>query len=348
MAETIDISDDFDLAKIQRSGQCFRVGSTEGGLFRFVSGGNVLLIREQSGEDAQEAMHQAACNGSTGASHEGGNHEGATSHACKVAGKDAVQGARTEQGLRRFSISCSHEAWSGFWSNYFDLNRSYAGIRQGCSGKSTFLDEAMGFGQGLRVLRQDPWEMLITFIISQRKSVPAIATSVEALCTAFGEPIDDASAGLHDSKLNPTGLAQQFTGVSGRMQQDRLHGFPSPEQLASATEDELRRCGLGYRVPYVSETARMVASGELDLKQAANLSDAELFAELKRGRGVGDKVSNCVCLFGYGRTSLVPVDVWIARAINDECEGIDPFTQFGDAAGIMQQYAFYYMTQRSK
>ena len=89
----------------------------------------------------------------------------------------------------------------------------------------------------------------------------------------------------------------------------------------------------------------MVQEGGLDLLECAELADDELIVELKRAQGVGDKVANCIALFGYGRLGNVPVDVWIARAIDEECGGCDPFWQFGSDAGLMQQYVFYYMTQ---
>jgi N-glycosylase/DNA lyase len=178
----------------------------------------------------------------------------------------------------------------------------------------------MDYGQGLRILNQDPWEMLVTFIISQRKSMPAIASAVEALCKKFGEPVASPNGG-------------------------KVQSFPSAGALAMASEEDLRGCSLGYRAPYVLDAARRVVSGDLDLALAAHMEDIELFEYLQTVHGVGKKVANCVCLFGFGRTSLVPVDVWIARAIDEHCDGRDPFAQYGADAGIMQQYVFYYMTQ---
>lgn len=221
-----------------------------------------------------------------------------------------------------YEVSADVKEWNGFWYDYFDLDRNYSVIRSAAKGRSAFVDEALEFGKGLRVLRQDPWEMLVTFIISQRKSIPAITSAVEALCEAFGEPI--------------------------RTRLGMLYAFPLPEVLAAARDEDLAVCGLGYRLPYVRSAAEMVSSGELDLLNMSDLEDEKLFAELQRVHGVGKKVANCVCLFGYSRASMVPVDVWIARAIDEECGGVDPFADFGDDAGIIQQYVFYYMTNRKK
>lgn len=226
-----------------------------------------------------------------------------------------------EYGAGKYEVSCDAEEWEGFWHRYFDLDRNYKAIRESAYGRNEFVDRCIDCGAGLRVLNQQPWEMLVTFIISQRKSMPAIASAVEALCTRFGKPIPG---------------------------HENAHAFPAPETLAAAEETDLKTCSLGYRVSYVRSAAQMVAAGEIQLQELAELSDEELFEELQRIHGVGKKVANCVCLFGYGRCSMVPVDVWIERAINEDCAGVDPFAQFGANAGIIQQYVFYYMTHRKQ
>lgn len=280
------------MEKIRTSGQCFRIGRLDDGAGDVADSGVV---------------------GSPAADAAGG--------AWRVIAGDRVLCIR-DLGGGAFEASCSPQEWGGFWHGYFDLDRDYSAIRKACRGKNAFVDEAMGYGRGLRILRQDPWEMLVTFIVSQRKNMPAIAKAVEELACRFGSPC-------------PT-------------EQGVVHAFPTPEQLASASEEDLRACSLGYRAPYIADTTRQVLSGEIDLQALREADDAALFEGLQRARGVGAKVANCVCLFGYGRTSQVPVDVWIARAIDEECGGADPFAQFGENAGIMQQYVFYYMTDRRK
>lgn len=236
----------------------------------------------------------------------------------RVIARDDVLLIRKCDDPNRYEVSCSPQDWDGHWHDYFDLDRSYSEIREACEGKSDFVDASIAFGKGLRVLNQDPWEMLITFIISQRKSMPAIATAVENISRMFGTHLSDG-----------------------------MHAFPTPEQLASASESQLREASLGYRAPYVLDAARRVASGYVDLEALAKLDDDELQEALMSFVGVGPKVANCVSLFGYGRSSSVPIDVWIARAIDEECNGTNPFDQFGEDAGIIQQYVFFYMT-RSK
>ena len=175
----------------------------------------------------------------------------------------------------------------------------------------------MEYGRGIRVLWQDEWEMLVSFIISQRKSIPAIRRAVELLSERFGERLGSDSEGP-------------------------VYAFPTAEALCCAGEQALQECGLGYRTRYVLHAAQQAAEGTLDLKKLASLPDEALFARLMELDGVGKKVANCVCLFGYGRVGRVPVDVWIERLIRDEFAGQDPFPQFGPEAGVVQQYLFFY------
>ena len=219
-------------------------------------------------------------------------------------------------GEDTFLVSCGVDEWNGVWAPYFDISRSYRELRADRYRKHEFVQRAMDCGCGLRILRQDPWEMLVTFIISQRKSIPAIARSVEALAEKFGHPIET--------------------------EYERVYSFPTPEEMRDATEEELAGCGLGYRTPYVRDALRRVVSGELDLDSIAEYGDEELFQELQSVYGVGRKVADCVCLFGYGRVSRAPIDVWISRAIREECGGENPFPLFEGDAGIIQQYIFYY------
>lgn len=227
-----------------------------------------------------------------------------------------------ETGNHQFAVSCTSGEWEEIWTPYFDLSRSYCSLYYEEREKHDFVRKAMDCGRGIRILRQDPWEMLITFIISQRKSIPAISKAVEALAEKYGRPVET--------------------------EYEKVYLFPTPEEMASASVEELQECGLGYRVPYIYDAIQRVVSGRLNLAAIANYSDEALFQELLTVHGVGKKVANCICLFGYGRVSRVPVDVWISRAIDEDCSGEDPFLLFEKNAGIIQQYIFYYKTSDQK
>lgn len=221
-----------------------------------------------------------------------------------------------ETGNHRFSVSCSLENWKNIWALYFDLGRCYNDIFEKESNKHPFIHKAMMYGRGLRVLHQNPWEMLVTFIISQRKSIPAISKAVEMLASKFGHCIET--------------------------NYEILYSFPTPKEMSNVTEEQLKECGLGYRTQYILDAIRQVLTGNLNLDVLHNYSDKQILETLQNVYGVGKKVANCVALFAYGRTSCVPVDVWISRAIENDCGGISPFDLFGQNAGIIQQYVFYY------
>lgn len=220
----------------------------------------------------------------------------------------------TKAGEDTYRADCSDAEWKEIWEDYFDLGRNYTAVRQSIPAEDVFLTEAAAYGRGIRILRQDPWEMLITFIISQRKNIPAIRQCVEKLCRRYGAPI------------------------SGRKE----YAFPEPDQLAAASQQELRALGLGYRAPYIVDAASAILSGKVSLEELKGRSPQEAIDNLQQIRGVGIKVASCVCLFGLGMTSPVPVDVWIRRVLDQKYGGKNPWKRYGDNAGIAQQYAFYY------
>lgn len=219
-------------------------------------------------------------------------------------------------GKHQFSVSCGIEEWNEIWGVYFDIGRCYSSIFEKEHNKHPFIHAAMNCGRGLRILKQDSWEMLITFIISQRKNIPSIAKAVEMLASRYGRRIET--------------------------KYETLYSFPSPQEMACASLNELQECGLGYRSQFILDAIHQILSGTINLNSISVYNDEQLLETLQTIRGVGKKVANCVALFAYGRTACVPIDVWIARAIKNDCGGESPFGLFQDNAGIIQQYIFYY------
>lgn len=225
-----------------------------------------------------------------------------------------------------FEVDCTADDWQRVWTNYFDLATNYADIRRNIENFAhgrmceKFLCDAANFGAGIRILRQAPFEMLVSFIISQRKNIPAIRSSVEKICARFGRRVD-------------TNFGE-------------VHLFPTVDEISAATLDDLTGLGLAYRKAYILDAVTKVSSGELDLTALENLSDTDLVDTLKKIHGVGDKIANCVALFAYHRVDRAPVDVWIKRAIERDFGGENIFDTFGYNAGILQQYVFYF--KRSK
>lgn len=185
---------------------------------------------------------------------------------------------------------------------------------------------------GLRLLRQDPWECLASFILSSTKQIVQIQQIVSVLCARFGESV-----------VVPAGTEPWFA-------------FPSANRLAGCSESELRECKMGFRAPYLLAAAKMVASGELDLQGLANRTVIEARNELIEVPGVGRKIADCVLLFAYGFQEAFPIDVWVMKALRElyfpkrrvKPPRLIAFSEsyFGPNAGYAQQYLFHYMRTR--
>lgn len=286
----ITLTDDFDLYKITYSGQCFRPIRLENDVYRFIIGNHILYIKKL----------------------------------------DINKLSENNDSSKIFEVSCSKEEWDSVWSHYFDLETNYRTIRSAIDDSDKYMYNCAENGAGIRILNQDKWEMLISFIISQRKSIPAIRSSVEKLCKLYGHIIE-----------SPINAANPLFNETLMDINEQIYSFPTPEEMKKATADELAGCGLGYRVPYIIDAINRVNSDIINLEALISLDDESLFDELKTIKGVGDKVANCVCLFAFHRTGRAPVDTWISKVINTEYNGINPFPNYGNVAGIMQQYVFY-------
>ena len=202
-----------------------------------------------------------------------------------------------------------------FWNNYFDLNEDYEAHSKEFE-DIPYLKTCKEFGQGIRILRQDPWEALCSFIISQCNNIPRIKGIVEKLCLGYGEK-------------------KEFKGKEYSM-------FPKAEVLAKLKPDDLAYLRSGYRAPYIIDAARAVDSGDIDLDKLSKIPYKEAKKELLKLNGVGEKVANCAVLFGLHHMEAFPVDVWMKRALNENFpKDFDPET-LGDFAGLAQQYIFYY------
>ncbi len=203
------------------------------------------------------------------------------------------------------------------WREYFDLDRDYADISRSFLGKGgAYLDNCVDFGRGIRILRQEPWEALCSFIISQCNNIKRIKGIVERLCCGFGEKLE----------------------FDGR----QYYSFPTAERLAECDEAALAPLRSGYRAAYIISAARAVAYGGMDLAALIDCPYAEAKKALLGLNGVGEKVANCVVLFGLYHMEAFPIDVWIRRALRENFPvGFNP-ASLGEYAGLAQQYIFYF------
>lgn len=217
-----------------------------------------------------------------------------------------------------FDFDCDESEFDELWKDYFDLAEDYAAIRSRIDPEAdSFLWRAMEQEKGIRILRQDPWEALVTFIISQNKNIPAIRRSVKLLCEACGTKLTDER------------------GVD-------YYAFPDPESVVSLGEDQLKACRLGYRCRYIHAAAEAVASNELDLDALRPADEEHTIAALCRVLGVGVKVASCVSLFGLHHINAFPQDVWVKRILQNEYPQGYPFEKYAPYNGVYQQYMFAY------
>jgi N-glycosylase/DNA lyase len=239
------------------------------------------------------------------------------------AGVIGEKGAYVEQ--REAKLLFAH-ATSRAIAHYFALDHPLATI---CASfpRDEIMDRARDFCRGLRIIRQPKWECLATFICSSMKQVAHIRQISHALRRRFGNSLE-------------------LSGLS-------LHAFPTAQRIAETSEADLRGCALGYRAKNLLATARLVASGEVNLERWNALPDDELRARLCELPGVGAKVANCVLLFAYERLRAFPIDVWIERVLREKyfarkkkstSRKLSEFAQsyFGEHGGYAQQYLFHH------
>lgn len=211
-------------------------------------------------------------------------------------------------------LSSDEQQFSQLWRNYFDCDTDYAAICDSFA-VDAFTAAAADFGRGIRILRQEPWEALCTFILSQCNNIPRITGIVDRLCTLLGEPIS--------------------------FEQQTLHAFPSPEQLASCTPEDLASLRAGYRTPYLIAAAQAVCSGTVDFSALSRMGTDAARREIMQLRGVGRKVADCFLLFGLHKLDAFPVDTWMKKAAAYYSGDMKRFIN-SPYAGVYQQYFFFY------
>lgn len=223
--------------------------------------------------------------------------------------------ARVRQAGNTLLISGTLEDFNRIWRAYFDLDRDYEAIRKAVC-IDAYMTEAAQCGAGIRILRQDKWEALCSFIISQCNNIPRIKSIIETFCRLFGEKL-------------------VFDGHT-------YYAFPTAKKTAELTVEDLAPLRCGYRAPYILDAARAVTEGRVDLEALAAGAPEKALQELKKLNGIGEKVANCVVLFGLHMLDAFPIDTWVKKAITENYgKGFDPAV-FSPYGGIAQQYMFFH------
>ena len=229
-------------------------------------------------------------------------------------------------GSRRLVVSqdgewcrfdCEQEEFDNFWRDYFDLDTDYSQYLERINPRDIYLVQAAEVGWGIRILHQDLWEMIVTFLISQQNNITRIRRCVENICEKYGQRCQDENGIVY-------------------------YGFPEPQALAELDENALMECNLGYRSKYVVRTAKMIASGEFDLEAVKHMSYSKAKPCLMTLFGVGEKVADCICLFSLHPLQSFPVDTHIRQALDAHYKRGFPNRRYRGIQGVMQQYIFYY------
>ena len=202
--------------------------------------------------------------------------------------------------------------FNSFWADYFDLHTDYSKIIRNLKGIHPVLDEAMKQFSGIRILKQDIWETLCSFIISQNNNIPRIKKIISSLCQNFGKKVKDN------------------------------YDFPSWNLLCNMRPEDLSSIRAGCRSKYIIDAAQKVAEGVVDLEKLKNMELIETVEKLSTINGVGPKIANCVVLYGLHNFEAFPEDVWIKKIMNKFFSG-ETFSIFGEYAGIAQQYLYHYI-----
>lgn len=244
-----------------------------------------------------------------------------------VAGEMAVN--MDVEGNNLIIDNTTQEDFENFWRNYLDFDTDYAKIKNNLKSKDEVIGRAIASGEGIRLLNQDVWETIVSFIISANNNIPRIKGCIESLCENFGDEI-----GLYKGQMR--------------------YAFPKADILANLTVDDLAPCRLGYRAKYIIQSAKMynLDRDKYERLTGEDVSSEEAFETIRTLSGVGPKVANCIMLFALKKRDAFPIDVWMKKVMNflydfeeSDVKGMEAFAKenFGENAGVAQQYLFYYM-----
>ena len=304
---------DFNLKETLECGQCFNFVRTDESTdssfcaYRIIAGGRVLFISEK--RSPEEQSYGDSCD------------------------------------LTLHDISLNE--YEAFWKNYFDLETDYGMIKKSITEACPELKDIIKVNPGIRLLNQEFFETLISFIISQNKQIPQIKAVVRNLSVLAGRKVKvDIS---EYRKMNM--ISEAFLTYCRDDMLYETYLFPTESELGSLSEDDIRSCKAGFRAPYIMDAVSKVGSGEITSEILDSLPTDKAREKLMTIRGVGEKVANCILLYSLGRREAFPVDVWMKRIMESlyfhedtDKKVIEAFAcdKFRKYAGYAQQYLFIY------
>ena len=229
-----------------------------------------------------------------------------------------------------------------FVIDYLDLNKDYKNIQKEISSNDSVMKDAIRFGNGIRILNQDSWEMLISFIISAANNIPRISKCINNISKEYGKKV-----------VIPQDIQNKLFKFGKK--ENTFYLFPSAKELSKATMEELRDCNLGFRDKYVLKSAQLVSNKKINLNEIEELEYKTAKKELMNIDGVGSKVADCILLFSMKKSEAFPVDTWIKKIMNEiyiDSQNVKKindyaYKKWGLNSGIAQQYLFNYMRNKS-
>ena len=220
-----------------------------------------------------------------------------------------------QDGDTLYIYNVTEDEYESVWKHYLSLDIDYSNIKQEIIRRfdnNPTIIKAIEYGQGIRILRQEPWEMICSFIISQNNNIPRIKRIIANMARTYGEPVDGGYA------------------------------FPIAETLYNAGIEKLSELKMGFRAKYIYDAAERVVTGRLSIDEIRQCDTQTALEKLQEVKGIGPKVASCISLFGFGNTDAFPIDVWIRRVLDKYFpDGLD-ISKLGEYAGIAQQYLFYF------
>ena len=262
-----------------------------------------------------------------------------------VVGGELIHVAQRERGELYF-IGMTDEVFENVAVPYFSLGRDLDAVKKSVIGNtsSEWLKAAADFGAGIAILSQNPWEALLSFIISQNNNIPRIRKIVREISAEYGTNLSIKN----DYNSCPLSLINGKPNEDACKKCGRCYTFPTAENIL-ARPDGLLPSKPGFRYGYILDAAEKVVTGKVSLEEITEKSSYKYTLEcLKTIKGVGDKVASCTALFGFGNLEAFPIDVWMKRAIDTYFDGHLDHTALGPYAGIAQQYIFHYIRNESK
>lgn len=214
-----------------------------------------------------------------------------------------------------YIYNINEDEYESTWKHYLALDVDYSQIKQEIIQRfdnDTTISSAIEYGHGIRILRQEPWEIICSFIISQNNNIPRIKKIISRMVENYGIAIDGG------------------------------YTFPTAEVLYNAGIDKLTELKMGFRAKYIYDAAERIVTGKLNIDEIKQLDTVTAMNKLQEVKGIGPKVASCILLFGFDKTDVFPIDVWIKRVLEKYYpNGLD-ISKLGKYAGIAQQYLFYF------